>query len=607
MVSKLNFMRNRATAKFKKYEKILEEGCFIVRENYCVSQLVSEIFGNTGKLNDEEKIPLTDILPVWKALFKEKEIKSDLSLYVHIPYCLERCYYCYTHGRKLKEEKDLDIYTEKLIKQCHFFTETFKNVIFNNLYIGGGTPNILREDLIKKLLKEILSCFKFTNKGEMTFENDPRNSSLEKLRIIKKYGINRVSFGIQTFNITVLNANNRTHQSNNQVEKSIADARSLGFDCINVDLIVGLYGESRESILNSIKEATRLNPDTISIYTLQPMSGYLKKTYKISREDFFQKKKELIEDFLIEILKKGEENNYFLPNAKYFDKNNFKHLNDATCFKIVKKDFFYNYNIDTHYVANPIEKLNTILGLGEGSSSTLTGRLRYKMESPLTEDPNDYKINGIKYNIRIEMIKNIIDTLSNQKNINLTEFKERFNKDLLKEFANPINELEEMSALKVQDNNIYFNCEDPRERFIYLLFFFEEKDIDNHINKKKNKSEMESIKIKEINFDKNLSIKIKKIKEKINNLNTKRIEGFLKKIDKDKLIVQSDNSIEKELFFNEKTIFSELFLKSKDFNLIGKREISVDDFRENNSVVVCVHQNKDYLNCLIVEKITVLD
>ncbi len=599
-------MKDKTLAKFKKYEKFLNDNCFIAQENYCTSQLVSEIFGGLGSLDDKNKKLLTDTLPIWASFLNEKTIKSDLSLYVHIPYCFERCYYCYTHARKLENEKDLDIYTEKLIKYFHFFKPTFKKEVFDNLYIGGGTPSVLSEELLEKTLKEIFSCFNFTNKGEMTLENDPRNSSLGKLKIIKKYGITRVSFGIQTFNCDVLKINNRTHQSKKQVKKSVADARQVGFECINVDLIVGLYGESKKSILESLKEAIKLNPDTISIYTLQPMKGYLNKTYNINREDFFQKRKNLIEDILPKILKTGKDSGYFLPNAQFFNENTFKHLNDATCLKIVRKNFYYD--VKTDYIANPIEKLNSILGIGEGSSTTITGKMRYKMEDPLTEDPNEYRVDATLCDIRREMIKNIIDNLSNTKNINLNAFKDRFNKDLLKEFDHPIKELEAVKIIERRENSLYFKCEDPKERFIYLLFFFNEKDVDNHANKNYSKNkETKNIQKEALSIDKNLTLKLKTLKKNINSTNTKIIEGVFKSAKNDKLIIQNEKGEEKELFFNKKTIFSESFLKEGSFKLVGKKEISANKIKINNPVVACIYSNNGSPKCLIVEKITVIN
>ena len=190
-----------------------------------------EFFFPTEEYNSES------IKSTWSQFIKSKKKDDKTDIYIHIPFCFQKCSYCITGSRKLKNNNELNNYIDYLIKDFFYFKKTFSNVKFTNLYIGGGTPSILSEKLLSKLLSKLFFCFSFEENKERTCELNPINSSFNKLLLLKKNGFNRVSFGVQSFDQKVLNINNRGYQTNKSVKKAIVDTRKAGFENINIDLI----------------------------------------------------------------------------------------------------------------------------------------------------------------------------------------------------------------------------------------------------------------------------------------------------------------------------------------------------------------------------------
>ncbi len=597
-------MKEEIKEKKNRYRNYLDEGIFGKGGSYSASGLVSEVY---GRIYGKEKISATKVLKAWESFLKKEERIGHLSLYTHIPYCYERCHYCYTTSSKLKKEKDLEEYVKRLVKYYRFFENTFKGEIFDNLYIGGGTPSILSEELLELLFSELFSRFQIGEEGERTFENDPRNSSMEKLKIVKRYGINRVSFGVQTFNEEVLRLNNRTDQTEKQVEKAIEDAKKVGFDCINIDLMVGLYGEDEKSIIQSFKKALKLEPDSVSIYTVQPVGAYLERVCNMRREEFFEHRKKIMDNVLENFIKIAEKEGYHLPGFANSAEDTImhKHLSNADCLQITRKGL--EYNPSTRYVSQPIHELNSILGLGRGSGSAIPGALGYEMIYSLTDNPAEYKFKGVRYDIRKEMLKNIINTFSNCKLMSFREFRDNFGKNFLEEFGETVQELEKAGVFTIKQNEVRFNCEDPKERFIYLLFFFDDNDIINYMEKIRDTRSRDNDNQKEIEVNKNLQKKLKLIDEKINKHNAERTEGRITQKSDNEITIYSEKEGNVKMKIKKDCLFVETFLREDDFWPIKKEEITFDKLTKGDSVVASGYGNKKEQNFLLIQKISVIE
>jgi oxygen-independent coproporphyrinogen-3 oxidase len=190
------------------------------------------------------------------------------SIYIHIPFCVKKCNYCAFASypaASAAQEKYISVLAKEMALRRNFPAQT--------LYIGGGTPSFLGAELLEKLLTETEKNFgPIKNFIESTFEVNPESVTEEKLKILKKYGFNRISVGAQTFDDDGLKILGRAHD-----RKTFFDAydkiKSAGFTNINIDLIAGFPRQTFEGFEKDIREIISLSPVHISVYGLQIEEG----------------------------------------------------------------------------------------------------------------------------------------------------------------------------------------------------------------------------------------------------------------------------------------------------------------------------------------------
>lgn len=202
-------------------------------------------------------------------LLKDIDYENGYSLYIGIPFCPTTCLYCSFTSYPISAYKEKsDLYVDAVIQEIEFAREAFKEKKLNAVYFGGGTPTALEAYQLEKLLKEIREKFDFTYCKEFTVEaGRPDSITEDKLLVMKKYGVTRISINPQTMKQRTLDIIGRNHTVEDVIEKFNL-ARSIGFDNINMDFIVGLPDETYEDVENSMKEVLRLNPDSITIHSL---------------------------------------------------------------------------------------------------------------------------------------------------------------------------------------------------------------------------------------------------------------------------------------------------------------------------------------------------
>lgn len=185
-------------------------------------------------------------------------------IYLHIPYCSQKCSYCNFHFSTNNSTKNEML---KAIQQELFLRKNEITKPIETIYFGGGTPSLLTPSEIQTILSEIQQNYKVLNNAEITLEANPENLDEKYLSEIHRLGINRLSIGIQSFIDDDLKLMNRSHTSN-QAENSIKLAQKVGFDNISVDLIYGIPQQSHEIWELNIKKILNLNIQHISAYAL---------------------------------------------------------------------------------------------------------------------------------------------------------------------------------------------------------------------------------------------------------------------------------------------------------------------------------------------------
>ncbi len=187
-------------------------------------------------------------------------------LYLHIPYCDSKCYYCSfnSYVDKFDTRKS---YMQALLEQLKYELERFavKRDSIDTLFIGGGTPSTIATELYQPIF-ELLDPY-LKEEAEMTSEANPNSASKAWLAGMKSLGINRISFGVQSFSVDKLKALNRAHSPREAIE-AIENAKLLGFKHLSLDLIYNFRGDSTPSLLSDIEQAFALPIDHISAYEL---------------------------------------------------------------------------------------------------------------------------------------------------------------------------------------------------------------------------------------------------------------------------------------------------------------------------------------------------
>lgn len=355
---------------------------------------------------------------------------KEISLYIHIPFCKQRCLYCdfptFSGKEKFREE-----YVNALIKEIK---GKCSNYIIKSIFIGGGTPSYLEEKELEKLLRAI-EKLSFSESIEYSIECNPGTVNEEKLQIMKRYGVNRISFGLQSCDDSLLKIIGRIHTFDEFLENYNL-ARKVGFNNINIDLMYGLPNLTVDKWRQTLEKICKLKPEHISAYSLIVEEGtafyslYEKDKLELPSED----DERVMDKMTKEILKENGYDQYEISN-----------------FALPGKECEHN---------KVYWSLEEYIGVGSASSSYING---YRLVN--TSDINDY-INRINNNetVIIEKHKNSIQDeieefifmgLRMLCGINLSKFKRKFGVDIKSIYGAIIEKNIKDNLLEVEDDFMY--------------------------------------------------------------------------------------------------------------------------------------------------------
>lgn len=218
----------------------------------------------------DEKIELaTDIAERELALLSGIDYENGYSLYIGIPFCPTTCLYCsFTSYPLASWAKRVDSYLDALEKEIDFAAVKFAGKHLNSIYIGGGTPTTLEPYQLDRLVRKIKCSFDLSDCLEFTVEaGRPDSITEEKLKVLRENGISRISINPQTMKDETLKIIGRHHTVEQTVE-SFYMARELGFDNINMDLIMGLPEETLDDVHRTMEQIAKLAPDNLTVHSL---------------------------------------------------------------------------------------------------------------------------------------------------------------------------------------------------------------------------------------------------------------------------------------------------------------------------------------------------
>lgn len=195
-------------------------------------------------------------------------MRKPLSLYIHIPFCKHKCIYCDFLSFDDRTNTTQIQYINALTSEIRMYKPYADRFIVKTIYIGGGTPTIMDEAMIGKILDTVGHIFKIDRFPEITIEANPGTMKYTDLISFREYGINRLSIGLQSADSELLRRLGRIH-SYDEFLKGFDSARRAGFENISVDVMSGLPGQDLHTLVDTLTKVCELSPEHISVYSLQ--------------------------------------------------------------------------------------------------------------------------------------------------------------------------------------------------------------------------------------------------------------------------------------------------------------------------------------------------
>lgn len=190
---------------------------------------------------------------------------GTMSLYLHVPFCPKLCWFCGCHTKITQRYAPVEDYTHLMLREIEMTAPMIGAAGVSHIHFGGGSPSMLLPDDFARLMERLRTSFIFHGDAEVAIEIDPRQAGSEKIAAYAANGVNRVSFGVQDFDQTVLAAVNRT-QSFDTVYRAVTQCRESGITGINMDLMYGLPHQTVDSVRRMIDQAATMMPDRISLF-----------------------------------------------------------------------------------------------------------------------------------------------------------------------------------------------------------------------------------------------------------------------------------------------------------------------------------------------------
>jgi len=355
--------------------RFLDEGW---DNDYIKGRLENEYLLSNGKAE-----LLTDVARInHPSLLSRSEASKKLSIYIGIPFCPSRCYYCSFPGAILKNyQLDMLPYMDALILEMDIVGDYLARSGWQvqTIYLGGGTPTVLTDHDLERIFNMLHHKFISAATVEMTTEaGRPDTLSLSRLHWLQQAGVNRVCINPQTMNDATLRRIGRGHNAQMVVE-AVGWARSAGIKHVNMDIIVGLPGEDGEQFLDSAEKVLNLKPDNITVHTLAVKRGSA--MAEKEGKGNYQERIATVENGVNcceRIIKEHGYKPYYLYRQKYMKaglENIGYTLPGSACL----------YNIQM------IEERQTIIGLGGGASSKFVKAADWTLTSGHNpKDPNSY-------------------------------------------------------------------------------------------------------------------------------------------------------------------------------------------------------------------------
>lgn len=289
---------------------------------------------------------------------KEAQMKK-LGIYVHIPFCMRKCYYCDFYSVKWDKQSE-ENYVKAVIREIEGYKQLGSEYIADTIYFGGGTPTVINPSNIRKIIQAIKDIFTVDAAAEISIEANPNTLTSENLTTYKASGINRLSIGVQSLNDDILKSIGRLHDSRQALE-AINLARTMGFENINADVMFNIPNQTVKDVIYTLTQLAEKKVKHISFYSLKLEKGtpmyQMEKNHTIAmledeeeREMYYagreeMKKYKLLQYEISNFAEKGYECKH---NLKYWQQNEYIGIGTAAHSFLNRKRYSNISDIDTY-------------------------------------------------------------------------------------------------------------------------------------------------------------------------------------------------------------------------------------------------------------------
>ena len=363
-------------------------------------------------------------------------------VYIHIPFCHQICNYC-DFNKFYFHNQPVDEYIESLGKEMALWQDDLAKAKIETIFLGGGTPTALSLEQLERLLTLIHQYIPLEHVKEFSSEANPDELTLEKMWLMRKFGVNRLSMGVQTFNQDLLKILGRTH-SNKHVYDVIQYAKQTEFPSISIDLMYGLPNQTMEQWKESLQEAFRLKIPHISAYSLlvEPKTIFYN---LLSKGKLSLPGEDLEAEMYGYLMDEMKRNGY-----KQYEISNFSYEGKAS-----EHNLLY-WNNDEY------------IGLGAGAHGYVNS-IRYSNHGPLKKYMQQLEIGEkpvmmqkeVTYEEKME--EEMFLGLRKNQGVSLSNFEKRYGKSLYEAYGNEIEELLKKELIEIKNDYVFLT---NRGRFV---------------------------------------------------------------------------------------------------------------------------------------------
>lgn len=425
-------------------------------QHFCTADLYA-----MDLIEDRQDMGVAEVAALWRR-YRAGLPDGKINLYLTTPYCFRECSYCLFFKEVPSCAGDLEVYKDRLIALAGAFAPLFKELEFENLFFGGGTPSLFTEKQLAEICGKVVSRLKVFKDGSRTFECEPLTVNHKKLEIAAKAGFNRVSVGVQSLDRGVLKVLNRDYQGYPMVKRFLDSAHALGFKEINVDLMIGVHGDAPEVFVDGFRRVMELRPTTIAVYQVVPNQDYLDRWHGGSKEKFFAYSLAFRKKVFRALARLAAEHGYVCPRLEKFCMAN------KMAGSVVFQD--RKIGVKQEYSLNEIGPEDSYFTLGHRGDSYVPNVAFYQT-TPLAARGRDniFKVTPLAGRRAMEFY--CLRKLSSYNDLYREDFRRLFKKDLLEVFPEEIGQFVKAGRAKVLKDRIVFGRSDIKTRFLIAMVF----------------------------------------------------------------------------------------------------------------------------------------